>query len=492
MEARLAVLHCAPPSVVWKEYPPGMSQELLLTACEQAERSETAVRAAALMHIARVMARSDQVAAEQLLERGIALAEKIEGDASSLLLRNAISLAAAVSAKHALPLYAEHSRVDLFGGAVVGLVNVMAQHGHLNDAIAYLRDPLPGDRFPLHFVNNLERECHDDETRRQLLELAIREWRNPAPREAGPEEQFAVASLTALFSLHWNLLRREVAAPVLRELVDWALEMKSEPREYPLTENPEDPKLSSEQEFQLFRLIPALQHLEPDLARSVLEVRPQLAEAVKQFPLGMRSVWDGQRKYDPARDDVVVIGDSEVIPITVALATDFEAAFRHALESFANDTDAECPNGAHKECWPSTREFRHILFKAGQHQGLAAANHLDRIPDRDLRLFAQIELCAAIAGLPELGGLTTQYRRKQRILSPAELDQIFGSVLPGIRCPKCNWTPRAKNLWSCKCGRHWNTFDTRGLCPGCGYQWEITGCLQCGAVSPHLEWYVDN
>ena len=90
---------------------------------------------------------------------------------------------------------------------------------------------------------------------------------------------------------------------------------------------------------------------------------------------GMQSVWDGQRKFYPARDDVVVIGDSELIPIAEALATDFEAAFRHAHESFANDTDTECPNGAHNECWPSTREFRHILFKAGKHQGLTAANH---------------------------------------------------------------------------------------------------------------------
>jgi len=81
-----------------------MSQQLLLTACEQAERSEPAVRAAALMHIARVMARSDQAAAEQLLEQGIALAEKIQTDQPSLLLGNAICLAAAVSARHALPL----------------------------------------------------------------------------------------------------------------------------------------------------------------------------------------------------------------------------------------------------------------------------------------------------------------------------------------------------------------------------------------------------
>ena len=82
--------------------------QLLSSACEQAERSEPAVRAAALMHIARVMARSDRAAAERLLDQGIALTEMIEGDAPSLLLRNTISLAAAVSARHALPLYAKY------------------------------------------------------------------------------------------------------------------------------------------------------------------------------------------------------------------------------------------------------------------------------------------------------------------------------------------------------------------------------------------------
>jgi hypothetical protein len=430
-----------------------MSQQLLLKAREQAERSETAVRAAALMHIARVLAASDQATAEQLLERGIALAKEVDRDATSLLLHNSISLAAAV--------------------------------------IAYLSHPLPGDRFPLHFVNNLERGCRDDETRRKLLELAIREWRNPVPREAGPQEQFAGTSFGHLFGRYWNLLPRQVATPVLRELVVRALDMKSEPREYPLTENPQDPKLASGQEFELFKLVPALQCLDPDLARSLLEGHPQIAAAVKRFPLGMRSVWDGQRKYDPARDDVIVIGDSEVMPMAEALATDFQAAFHEAHESFAKDTDPEYPNGAHKECWPSTRAFRNILFKAGQHQGLAAAKYLDLIPDPDLRLFAQIELCAAMAGLPQLGGLTTQYPSRQRMLSPAEVDQMFGLVMTGIRCPQCKWTPRTKNLWSCKCDYEWNTFDTRGLCPGCGHQWGITECLACGATSSHTEWYLE-
>ncbi len=467
-----------------------MSQQLLLMAREQAERSEPAVRAAALMHIARVLVRSDQAAAEQLLEQGIALAKEVGGDASSLLLSNAISLAAAVSAKHALPLYAEHRSIDAFGGSVVSLVNVMAQHGHIDDAITYLRNPLPGDHFPLHFINNLEQECRDDETRRKLLDLALREWRNPAPRDAGPEERFAGPSFTALFGRYWNLLPCDVATPVLRELVDRVLDMESEPCDYTLTENPEDPKLASVQEYQLFRLVPALQHLEPDLARSVLEGRPQLGEAVKRFPLGVQSLRDAQRKYDPARDDLVVIGDSELMPIAEALATDFKAAFRHAYESFKRDTDPERPNSAHKECWPSAREFRHIVFKAGQHQGVAAAKHLERIPDPDLRLLAQIELCAAIAGLPQLGGLSTQYpAQRRRALSPGELDELFGAAVPDIRCPKCKWTLRTKNLWTSGCGHHWNSFDTRGLCPGCGYQWEIAQCLQCGATSPHAEWY---
>src|SRR5262249_48893606 len=96
------------------EYPPCMSQQLLLGAYEQAERSEPAVRGAALMHIARVMARSDQATAEQLLKQGIALAKTIEGAPSALLLRNAIYLAAAVSAKDALLLYAKRRHDDPF------------------------------------------------------------------------------------------------------------------------------------------------------------------------------------------------------------------------------------------------------------------------------------------------------------------------------------------------------------------------------------------
>ena len=61
----------------------------------------------------------------------------------------------------------------------------------------------------------------------------------------------------------------------------------------------------------------------------------------------------------------------------------------------------------------------------------------------------------------------------------------------GIRCPRCGWRPTASSRWQClqPCFHVWNTFDTRGHCPGCGYQWLQTQCLACHVMSPHEEWY---
>lgn len=60
-----------------------------------------------------------------------------------------------------------------------------------------------------------------------------------------------------------------------------------------------------------------------------------------------------------------------------------------------------------------------------------------------------------------------------------------------IRCPRCGWQPRRHDRWSCVCGHVWNTFETRGRCPGCGVAWEQTQCLRCAEWSPHEDWYED-
>jgi hypothetical protein len=69
-----------------------------------------------------------------------------------------------------------------------------------------------------------------------------------------------------------------------------------------------------------------------------------------------------------------------------------------------------------------------------------------------------------------------------------------------IRCPLCLWRPVAESRWYCvncahpeyffrACGTGWNTFTTRGLCPGCGHQWRWTACLFCHGWSLHQDWY---
>jgi hypothetical protein len=96
---------------------------------------------------------------------------------------------------------------------------------------------------------------------------------------------------------------------------------------------------------------------------------------------------------------------------------DFLPAIEHALEQYRQDVSPGNPNRAPREFWPSTCRFRGILYRAGKRLGQLAALYLDRIPDNDLRLFAQIEFAAALAGLPELQG--TQRESRSRINTPA-------------------------------------------------------------------------
>jgi hypothetical protein len=59
-----------------------------------------------------------------------------------------------------------------------------------------------------------------------------------------------------------------------------------------------------------------------------------------------------------------------------------------------------------------------------------------------------------------------------------------------IRCPHCAWRPRKFDRWSCRyCFTSWNTFDTRGVCPGCDHAWLHTMCISCHRWARHEEWY---
>ena len=60
-----------------------------------------------------------------------------------------------------------------------------------------------------------------------------------------------------------------------------------------------------------------------------------------------------------------------------------------------------------------------------------------------------------------------------------------------IWCPHCEWRPGPHDRWMCVpgCRTVWNTFETRGRCPGCARQWQTTCCLACARWSLHEAWY---
>jgi len=61
----------------------------------------------------------------------------------------------------------------------------------------------------------------------------------------------------------------------------------------------------------------------------------------------------------------------------------------------------------------------------------------------------------------------------------------------GFRCPSCQTAPPLGAWWQCaQCGRPFDTFETRAVCPHCGAQFTGTRCLDCGELHLMDEWHV--
>ena len=59
----------------------------------------------------------------------------------------------------------------------------------------------------------------------------------------------------------------------------------------------------------------------------------------------------------------------------------------------------------------------------------------------------------------------------------------------GFACPVCKLAPPRAAFWRCgKCRNGFDTFETHGLCPHCGTQYDLTACLECNSLRPLSEW----
>lgn len=410
--------------------------QLLDEVRQQSEQSDPPVKAAALLHFARVLAKVDPDEALRTLERGIALAKEIPEPEGTPLLRQAAYLAAAVSPPHALRLMpavsGEYSHCAEFA-----LYN-MVDHGHLADAVSYLTDPPANQRYPYGAAQQaFGRSRGDEETQRKILRGAIHAWR-------GASTGYWPHGFEHLFVHCWKVLPAPEATEVVRAIVERIITEPDGKISARFSSPGKAVKFSSTRESRLFQIFGALRQLDPELADSLCRTHKQLAKAAEVYPRGHHEDFEAlsaeRREQKPAArceqpDLMTVDGRWRLLPMPEALRTNFKEPFDAALRLYACDTDQANPNGAPRECWPSTDEFRNILYKAGQHQGRGAAVHLDRIPDPDLRLLAQIELLAAMAGLPQLSGL----RIPPRSTATGRLSGLAGFLLRGRIHGRVGW-----------------------------------------------------
>lgn len=377
-----------------------------------AQRSKP-VQVAALLRIARLQTAFDRGHARITFEIALEEALRLQGRDRDYMVRLARLVAAAV-APDLLPEIpsGRHGPGREFESGM--LVKTMLDHNLTDAAIAYVSGDNDPSTFPLGYIPNVVQRMKTDEPKLALLRHATNVWRNMP-------DNHSRSNFIHIFQNLWKLMSQDEARDLAREIVRDSLDR---PDRATTAGYFDSVVFTSRREYTLFEIIHVLQHLDPPLAESLIAGHEQLASAIRRYPNGQESILEEseqRRKKSTAAGATcegggfVMSGHPKDRPYMMAMMRaskdgDFGPAIAHALEQYHEDADPENPNLAPKAVWPSTSSFRSILYQAGRQMGADAAIYLDRVPEDDLRLFAHIELEAALAGLPELPGIQSAYR----------------------------------------------------------------------------------
>jgi len=392
-----------------------MPQDILARAQQQAAQSEPPIQAAALFHIARVLTALDREDAVRVLDKGLAIATALSGLDRECLLSEAVVISAAVNPERALRLVESESSMRFRHHVPERLVQALLDYGYIEQAASYLIGAVKDSEYPFVAVPNVIQKCNEETMRMNVLRSAVHAWREfHHDRPESVTHQFLV-----VFSRHWQMLPREEATQLTAEIVSSII---AQP-DMPIGARINDVEFSSMQQFHLFEILNVLRQLEPELTDSLLPSRPQLAAAAARYPLGIDSIIkEPHPSAEPAKGEGFVMGgfggSSNDIPQMIAMFEaqrqgNFEPMLREALRLYSEDSATTNPNRAPRECWPSTQAFRDLLYSAGKSLGREAAAYLDRIPDRDIRLLAEIEFAAALASLGQLTVVRVVHRPRR-------------------------------------------------------------------------------
>ena len=64
---------------------------------------------------------------------------------------------------------------------------------------------------------------------------------------------------------------------------------------------------------------------------------------------------------------------------------------------------------------------------------------------------------------------------------------------PDVMCPSCQTAPPVGAWWTCSaCGKPFDVFESKAVCPHCNARFDGARCLDCGETHPMSEWHVTN
>jgi hypothetical protein len=381
----------------------------------RARRSKP-VQVAALLRIARLQTAFDRGQARITFEIALEEALHLKGRDREFMVRLARLIAATVAPDllHEIPSGSRGPMREFESGM---LVKTMLDHNLTDAAIEYVSGHNDPSTFPLGYIPNVVQRMKTDGPKLALLRQATEVWRNMP-------DNHSRSHFIHIFQNLWKLMSQDEARDLAREIVRDSLDR---PDRATMAGYYESVVFTSRREHTLFEIIHVLQHLDAPLAESLIAGHEQLASAIRRFPNGQESILEESEERH--KKSIVagatceggfgMSGHPKDRPYMMAMMRaskdgDFGPAIAHALEQYQEDTDPESPNLAPKAVWPSTSSFRSIMYQAGRQMGADAAVYLDRVPEDDLRLFAHIELEAALAGLPELPGIQSKYRPPAR------------------------------------------------------------------------------
>lgn len=403
-----------------------LARDLIDDALSKARDSSPLVRACAHLHIARVLTRFNGDEAHALLRESIDELEQLSLnpfdrealDREIYMLTGAVAPELAANRrKPSRP--ARHITESEF-------VRTLLAHEHLNAAIAHLMSYSDPSVYPHMSVAMVMHECADPGVKIALLRRSLQAWHDgmltaiPAlPKRQSRDHTRSQQEFLRLFAYHWSLLPEEEALQGARDLVSFILNAEDTPIQASFDLEARV-SFTSGRQYQLFEILHILRRLDTALGDSLMDRHPELAAAAALFPFGMDSVkaaWEARSAShcEPACGGSFVMGGSEAdmafghALMNARRSNQFDPALDQVMNVFHEDLES---NAAVRECWPSIQSCRILFHEIGKLLGSDGITYLERIPDPDLRIFAQIEFAAALAGLPAHSGVRISFARQ--------------------------------------------------------------------------------